>query len=268
MSDDGATGSRTPVTDGPTTDGPPAEGTGRPPSGRPASGPAGSAEADRSAERAADRAPQDRTEPPGSRRLGTAPESASGGEPGPGTRPRAEPAGAPTTVLPAGGGRPPRPAAGRGDRGPADRRSDRGPADRRSDRGQGERPPPSRGAGRRRARLAVQRLDPWSVFLFSLVASLCLGVVSLVAVAALYAAMSSLGVIGSLNGLLGEVAGTGADTEVVDPFITANRVLGATAVLAAINVVLLTALATLGGLIYNLCASLTGGIEVQLGERE
>lgn len=168
-------------------------------------------------------------------------------------RPAAEATGAPTTVLPSGAGRPARPGPPRADRGVGEGR----PA-----------APRSRPAGRRRARLVVQRVDPWSVFLFSLVASICLGVVLLAAVTALYAALSALGVLSSLNGVLGEVAGTGTPDEVVEPFITSGRVLGATAVLAAVDVVLLTALATLGALLYNLCASLTGGIEVQLGERE
>ncbi len=38
--------------------------------------------------------------------------------------------------------------------------------------------------------------------------------------------------------------------------------------LAAVNVVLLTLLATLSALLYNLCASFTGGIELTLGERD
>jgi hypothetical protein len=40
------------------------------------------------------------------------------------------------------------------------------------------------------------------------------------------------------------------------------------AVVAALDVVLLTALSTLGAFLYNLCASLTGGIEVVFGDRE
>jgi hypothetical protein len=157
-------------------------------------------------------------------------------------------------VLPTTGTRPQRPVPPRAERPAGEQRAAARPA--------------SRPAGRRRARLVVQRVDAWSVFLFSLVASLCLGVVLLVAVAALFAALSSLGVLASLNGLLGEVAGSGNGDEVVEPFITSGRVIGATAVLAAVDVVLLTALATLGALLYNLCASLTGGIEVQLGERD
>jgi hypothetical protein len=45
-------------------------------------------------------------------------------------------------------------------------------------------------------------------------------------------------------------------------------VIGGAAVLAALNVVLLTLLATLGALLYNLCASFTGGLELTLGERD
>lgn len=120
----------------------------------------------------------------------------------------------------------------------------------------------------RRARLVVQKVDPWSVFLFSLVASICLGIVLLVAVATLYAVLSSLGVLASVNNVLGEVLGSNNPDQAAAPAITASGVLGATAVLALVDVVLLTVLATLGALLYNLCASLTGGIEVQLRERD
>lgn len=139
---------------------------------------------------------------------------------------------------------PPRPAPSRGSRPPESGR------------------PPSRS---RRAKLALQRIDPWSVFVFSLVASLFLGVALVVAVAALYSVLNSLGVLASVNELYVEVVGGDAGA---DPLFTSRRFLGGAAVLAAVNVVLLTLLATLGSLLYNLCASFTGGVEVTLGERE
>jgi hypothetical protein len=162
-----------------------------------------------------------------------------------------------TTVLPSGGDRRPERPSGRSElRGSGTARP--GPAR-----------PATRPAGRgRRARLVLQRVDPWSVFLFSLVASICLGIVLLVAVAALYFVLANLGVLSSVNNVLGEVLGDAGPDEVAEPVFTASRVLGATAVLAAVDVVLLTVLATLSALLYNLCASLTGGIEVVLGERD
>jgi len=115
----------------------------------------------------------------------------------------------------------------------------------------------------RKARLALKRIDPWSVFVFSLIAALLLGIALVAAVAALYAVLDSLGVQASVNELFTEVTG-GSGT----PLITSRRVVGGAAVLAAVNVVLLTLLATLGALLYNLCASFTGGIELTLGERD
>ena len=126
-------------------------------------------------------------------------------------------------------------------------------------------PEPARPTGRsRRARLALHRIDPWSVFVFTLVASLFLGVALVVAVGTLYAVLDSLGVLTSVNDLYVEVLG-GDDTA---PLFTSRRFLGGAAVLAAVNVVLLTLLATLSALLYNLCASFTGGVEVTFGERD
>ena len=115
----------------------------------------------------------------------------------------------------------------------------------------------------RKARLALKRIDPWSVFVFSLIASVFVGIALVAAVAALYAVLDNLGVQASVNALFSEVTGGGGD-----PLITSARVVGGAAVLAAANIVLLTLLATLGSLLYNLCASFTGGIELTLGERE
>lgn len=152
-----------------------------------------------------------------------------------------------TTVLPGAAGKSaPRTGTARPVRPPVDR-----PA-------QGRAP-----ARNRKARLALKRIDPWSVFIFSLVASIFLAIALVVAVAALYAVLDSLGVLTSINDLFREVSG-----ETSSPLLTSSRIIGSAAILGAVNVVLLTLLATLGSLLYNLCASFTGGVEVTLGERD
>jgi ABC-type glucose/galactose transport system permease subunit len=103
------------------------------------------------------------------------------------------------------------------------------------------------------------------VFLFSLVASVFLGLALVVAVAALYAVLGSLGVTDSVNQLFAEVTGSSPTSAAL---LTSSRIVGGAAVLAAVNVVFLTLLATLSALLYNLCASFTGGIELTLGERD
>lgn len=130
--------------------------------------------------------------------------------------------------------------------------------------GASPRPPltrPAPNARGRRARLAVRRIDPWSAFVVSLLLSLFLAVVTIVAAWVLYALLSALGVPDSVNQAVTDVNGGG-------PLLTQGRFVGIGALVAAANVVLLTALATLGALLYNLCASFTGGLELTLAERE
>jgi hypothetical protein len=106
------------------------------------------------------------------------------------------------------------------------------------------------------------------VFLYSVVASIFLGLALMVAAAVLFAVLSNLGVVDSLNELLGDVTSEPGETAEPSQFFSAGRILSITAVIAAVDVVLLTALATLGAFLYNLCSSLTGGIEVTFGDRE
>ncbi|WP_198018364.1 DUF3566 domain-containing protein, partial [Sedimentibacter sp. B4] len=49
-------------------------------------------------------------------------------------------------------------------------------------------------------------------------------------------------------------------------YISTNKVLGVTALLAVINVVISTALGTLTAFLYNLSANILGGLELTLAE--
>jgi Transmembrane domain of unknown function (DUF3566) len=121
--------------------------------------------------------------------------------------------------------------------------------------------------GPRRARLFVKRIDPWSVMKFSFAVSFVLFFVAIVATAVLYLALDAMGVFASVNKALADMIGaTGSKNGGFK--ITALGVIGVAGVLGLVNVVLFTALATLGAFIYNVCADLVGGIEVTLSERE
>ncbi|GAA2334500.1 DUF3566 domain-containing protein [Saccharopolyspora halophila] len=123
---------------------------------------------------------------------------------------------------------------------------------------------PSRGP--RRASLQVKRLDPWSVLKLALVLSVALFFIWMIAVAVLYGVLDGMGVWDSLNGTFTEL--TQPDDAATEPLISAGRVFGVASIIGAINIVLITALATVAAFIYNVAADFAGGIEVTLSERE
>jgi hypothetical protein len=124
--------------------------------------------------------------------------------------------------------------------------------------------------GPRRARLNLKRIDPWSVMKFSFAVSVVLFIVVVVATSVLYLALDAMGVWGEVNRSLGDlVNASGGQTASTGGFrITAWGVIGTSMLVGAVNVVLFTALATLGAFIYNVCADLVGGVELTLAERD
>jgi hypothetical protein len=122
------------------------------------------------------------------------------------------------------------------------------------------------GRGPRRANLQIKRFDPWSVLKLSLVLGVALFFVWLVAVGVLYAVLDGMGVWDNLNGISDELLKNANDSGT--PLISAGRVFGVAAIVGAVNIVLFSALSTVGAFIYNVSADLAGGLEVTLAERE
>ncbi len=89
----------------------------------------------------------------------------------------------------------------------------------------------------------------------------------MVAVGVIYGVLNALGVFDTLNELFGQL-GTDGETEGGSEVLTPGVVFGGAAVIGAINIVLLTALCTVGTFIYNMCSDLVGGLEVTLSERD
>jgi hypothetical protein len=122
------------------------------------------------------------------------------------------------------------------------------------------------GRGPRRANLQVKRFDPWSVLKLSLVLGVALFFVWLVAVGALYAVLDGMGVWDKVNGISTDLLQGNEGSS--QPLISAGRVFGIAAIVGAVNIVLFSALATVGAFVYNVSADLVGGLEVTLAERE
>lgn len=121
----------------------------------------------------------------------------------------------------------------------------------------------------RKARLRVAKADPWSVMKVSFLLSIALGVCTVVAAAVLWMVMDAMGIFSTVGGTISEATGSNEGNGFdLQSFLSLPRVLIFTSVIAVIDVVLMTALATLGSFIYNLSAGFVGGVELTLAEDE
>ena len=121
----------------------------------------------------------------------------------------------------------------------------------------------------RHANLVIARLEPWSVMKFSFLISLVAWVILFVAVTLLYYALSGLGVFAAIQRTLESVtSGQQSPGVSLAAWTSASRVLGYTMLIGAVDIILITALSTIGAVIYNLVTHLGGGIEITLKETD
>lgn len=123
-----------------------------------------------------------------------------------------------------------------------------------------------RSRGPVRASMQIRHIDPWSALKVSLLLSVALFFVWMVAVAFLYLVLGGMGVWSKLNSNVGDLltATSGGGGELV----SSGTIFGGAALIGLVNIVLLTAMATVGAFIYNLSTDIVGGIEVTLADRD
>ncbi|HEX8932960.1 MAG TPA: DUF3566 domain-containing protein, partial [Pseudonocardiaceae bacterium] len=117
----------------------------------------------------------------------------------------------------------------------------------------------------RQTSLQLKRLDPWSVLKISLVLSVCGFLVWLVAVGVLYGVLAGMGVWDQINGTYSDLTSAN-NPQLNTQLVSGGRVFGVAFVIGLVNIVLMTALATVGSLVYNIAADFVGGVEVTLSE--
>ncbi len=127
---------------------------------------------------------------------------------------------------------------------------------------------PAATRGPRRARLRLSRIDPWSVMKVAFLLSIAFGIVTVVSVFMVWSVLGAAGVWSSINNTVSDTVSSGstASSFNIQDYLGMSRVLGFTMLVSVIDVILITAIATLSAFLYNMAASLLGGIEVTLAE--
>jgi Transmembrane domain of unknown function (DUF3566) len=117
-----------------------------------------------------------------------------------------------------------------------------------------------------RASMQIRRIDPWSTLKVSLLLSVALFFVWMIAVAFLYLVLGGMGVWAKLNSNVGDLLNntSGSSGELV----SSSTIFGGAVLIGLVNIVLFTAMATIAAFVYNLATDLIGGIEVTLADRD
>ncbi len=118
----------------------------------------------------------------------------------------------------------------------------------------------------RRASLRLVHIEPWSVTRLAFVVSVAMMIVAVVAVSIFWVVLSVTGVWGQVNDSVTSVLSDDSGSFDITDYLGFGRLFGLTLVLSAINVVLMTALATIGAHLYNLAAQLLGGLELTFSD--
>ena len=124
--------------------------------------------------------------------------------------------------------------------------------------------PAPRPPAARRVRLTVSRVDPWSAMKIAFLLSVALGIAGVVMVFVLWTILAGMGVFDQINGIIGQVVQDGQQRFDIMDYIGLGRVVSLSIVIAVIDVVLVTAIATLAAFLYNVSSALVGGVQLTL----
>lgn len=114
----------------------------------------------------------------------------------------------------------------------------------------------------RQVNLAIARVDPWTVMKVGFLLSVALGIAIVVATIVVWLMLDGMHVFSSIEDFLNQISAS-KFVALLD-YVKLPKVVSYATVAAVANVIIMTALSTLGALLYNVIASLVGGVRVSL----
>ncbi|MEU4386032.1 DUF3566 domain-containing protein [Promicromonospora sp. NPDC023805] len=123
--------------------------------------------------------------------------------------------------------------------------------------------PRSAPAGPRRVRLAISRVDPWSVMKLAFLLAVAIAIMTVVATAVFWSVLNSLGVFTTIQDFVKDAVGPQSNVNLTQ-FVEFPRVISLATLISICNIVLLTAIATIMAFLYNITAALVGGVHMTL----
>ena len=124
--------------------------------------------------------------------------------------------------------------------------------------------PAARRKGPRRVRLAVARIDPWSVMKMSFLISVALGIAGVILTAVLWMILSTMNVFSDVEGVLASLQTSTTNPFSIKDYVGFGRVVSLSIVIGVIDIILMTAIATVMAFLYNICSALVGGLQLTL----
>ena len=123
----------------------------------------------------------------------------------------------------------------------------------------GKRQPP------RRIRLTLARIDPFSVMKLSFLVAIAFGVATIIATMILWGMVDAMGLWDQLTKLGKDMSG-GKELSFMQYF-TFSKFVSYSVIVSVLNLVIITALGTLLAFLYNIVASLLGGLKFTFTDR-
>ena len=122
-------------------------------------------------------------------------------------------------------------------------------------------------AGPRRVRLSLTRINPLSVMKVSFLLSVAAGIMLVVATAFVWFMLDAMKVFSTIKELASTVlnSDSNAYTALLE-YLKLSRAISMATIIAVINIILATALSTIGALLYNVTAAFVGGVHLTLAD--